>query len=603
MLVSFSLLCLPCFSLQRHPPPLEAQSAPRGDAKPWNVPLLSSGITPLGGAPWPSSQGNLSATFQPPDAPCPPESLPTPEGMTANIACLPVVDRSAEFPELTVREGSVGHPDVIIPNPGRIEAGTTYKSGRLPVTNSATYRTYLEVYPQSAGTMQPNSFALATATNRVEKGVEVLAYYTTGPNGPDVPLLRVFDWSCLPAYPCANGATSPAYTWTVQIRDVTCYYKMLEDNTGHYVNYVYYRNSSWMIDPGVPPSTPPLWRNAVTFLNFCTSQYDGVYDHDYRHNQQDCSVTGCKSWAGIVEVDDNLPPAENIAKQGFHHQALDYDGQTSYFFPEDVNFISPPTQWQMYYLLPNNTYETGTYQDDDGDGVPNSSDHDIDGDGVNNGVIPSNNNNETQCGATASSGEQPEFNPYVRPERIDGVFAGVDDDGDTLVDEALPAGAASRDCDGDGYNGGPEGGTPLCGNGVNDDGVIYGGSDDSVVDDGCPGGPSQVGAYSEGQFNIGVSDQDACGTNGWPSDLVSGGVPDSTNKINILDWTSLQLRMNTSPGNPSYNSRWDLQPGPGVFSNWINVSDLTTLIAGASGYPPMLNEQKAFNGPSCPWPP
>ena len=36
--------------------------------------------------------------------------------------------------------------------------------------------------------------------------------------------------------------------------------------------------------------------------------------------------------------------------------------------------------------------------------------------------------------------ESDPLNGAIRPERIDGVFAGADDDGDTLVDEALPPG-------------------------------------------------------------------------------------------------------------------------------------------------------------------
>ena len=193
------------------------------------------------------------------------------------------------------------------------------------------------------------------------------------------------------------------------------------------------------------------------------------------------------------------------------------------------------------------------------------------------------------------------MDPGSRPERIDGVFAGVDDDGDTQVDEPLPTGAASSDCDRDGYTGSAEAGTPLCGNGKNDDGVVFGGSDDGVVDDGCPGGPAPAGLYSEAQFNIGLTDQDPCGANGWPADL-SG----SDNKITLVDITSFVApapkKLNTSPGAPGFNPRWDLSPG-GPGSNWIVLQDLTSLVAGATAYPPMLGGVRAFNGPACPWAP
>ncbi len=44
----------------------------------------------------------------------------------------------------------------------------------------------------------------------------------------------------------------------------------------------------------------------------------------------------------------------------------------------------------------------------------------------------------------------------VQPERLDGAHAGVDDDGDTQIDEALPNGSDTADCDGDGFKGSAE---------------------------------------------------------------------------------------------------------------------------------------------------
>jgi len=218
---------------------------------------------------------------------------------------------------------------------------------------------------------------------------------------------------------------------------------------------------------------------------------------------------------------------------------------------------------------------------------------DTDGDGVQDA-------DELACGGDPN-------NSARRPERVDGSFAGTDDDGDGEFDEALPGGAQAFDCDGDGYRGAPEDGTPLCGNGINDDGVVFGGLDDGVVDDGCPGGPAQVGAYSEAQFNIGLGDQDPCGLNGWPSDFVSGGIFASTDQVDIADLSSFlspTRRVDTSPGHPNFDDRWDLQPGAGIFGPaWINVADLSALLGGTSGNPPMLGGARAFDGPVCPWAP
>ncbi len=182
------------------------------------------------------------------------------------------------------------------------------------------------------------------------------------------------------------------------------------------------------------------------------------------------------------------------------------------------------------------------------------------------------------------------------PERLDGAFAGVDDDGNDGADEALPPGAAGFDCDGDGYTGTVEAGTPLCGNGVNDDRVVA-----AVIDDGCPGGPAQAGSFSEGQFNIGTSDQDPCGAD-WPTNVYSLSGP-SENDIDIqdiLDFFAPVPRVNTNPGDPDFSSRRDLIPGSGGLGFWLNVQDLLAVIVDA---PPMLAGVTAINGPPCPWPP
>jgi hypothetical protein len=133
------------------------------------------------------------------------------------------------------------------------------------------------------------------------------------------------------------------------------------------------------------------------------------------------------------------------------------------------------------------------------------------------------------------------------------------------VDEALPGGASGFDCDGDGYK-----------------------------------GSAESNVYQPGT----TGDQDPCGATGWPSDLVSVP-PDSANRITLTDLTSFLAplrRFNTSPGDGGYDVRWDLVPGPGLFMEEINLNDLTALLAGPTGYPPMLGGVRAFGGPVCPSP-
>ena len=209
------------------------------------------------------------------------------------------------------------------------------------------------------------------------------------------------------------------------------------------------------------------------------------------------------------------------------------------------------------------------------------------------------------------------LNPEKRPERLD--LPG-DDDGDGDVNEPLPAGASTFDCDGDGFRGAAEEGVPLCANARNDDN-----SDDSLVNDGCPAlsaaetvctgavdndgdtivndGCAGAGAFQEGEFNARTSDQDPCGLDGWPADLWHVG--GSTNDVDIFDLASFMgpvRRLDTSPGGYGYDHRWDVTPGPMVpGSRWINVQDLTAMSAVLA--PPMLGKARAFDGPKCPWAP
>lgn len=178
---------------------------------------------------------------------------------------------------------------------------------------------------------------------------------------------------------------------------------------------------------------------------------------------------------------------------------------------------------------------------------------DSDGDGVANSI-------EIACGSNPG-------NEASLPERVDGPFAGQDEDGDTAIDEPLPGAAAGVDCDGDGYPGAAEG-------------SIFAPTSDR--------------------------DQDPCGSEGWPSDPFGDDL--STNRLDIQDVLSFVAptrHLDTSPPESAYSARWDLTPGPSSpFSNHINILDLTTMvdgIAGSPAYPRMFGGLRAFDKP-CPWP-
>jgi len=117
--------------------------------------------------------------------------------------------------------------------------------------------------------------------------------------------------------------------------------------------------------------------------------------------------------------------------------------------------------------------------------------------------------------------------------------------------------------------------------------------------------------YNEAQeqaiFGVPGRDRLRCGTDSWPSDVMSayGQEPDSQNRVTIQDVGSFVLpvrRLDTSPGDPNFSRRWDLNPGPNGTANWINISDLVALSSSASGrsaYPSMFGGQRAWHGPYC----
>ncbi len=122
----------------------------------------------------------------------------------------------------------------------------------------------------------------------------------------------------------------------------------------------------------------------------------------------------------------------------------------------------------------------------------------------------------------------------------------------------------------------------------------------------CPATPIDTDGdgWKDGdEVLIGTNSDKPCGVDGWPANLFDTGP--SANKLDVQDIVSFIApvrRLNTSPGNPNFSARWDLVPGKGIFPEWINVQDMTALIAGATGSPPMFNGQRAFNQ-TCPFPP
>jgi uncharacterized protein YkwD len=82
----------------------------------------------------------------------------------------------------------------------------------------------------------------------------------------------------------------------------------------------------------------------------------------------------------------------------------------------------------------------------------------------------------------------------------------------------------------------------------------------------------------------------------WPADLSSGPSANKVDLNDVMSFVAPVRHINTSPGDASFDSRWDIVPGAGILDTTINIQDVTAL---ASLAPPMFGGARAFNGPSC----
>jgi hypothetical protein len=162
--------------------------------------------------------------------------------------------------------------------------------------------------------------------------------------------------------------------------------------------------------------------------------------------------------------------------------------------------------------------------------LANAAQTDTDSDGEGDDCDPNDDNDYSADTAEDACGSDPLSAASV-PERIDGPYAEADDDGDTLVDEALPAGAGAYDCDGDGFTGGVEaflgtGPQAAC-------------ADTDAADDEPP-------------------------PDGWPLDS------NDDRSVDLLDVVALKPHFGSTDPDPGYDRRFDLSGQDGT----INLFDV-----------------------------
>ena len=238
------------------------------------------------------------------------------------------------------------------PPPGGIGAGTIYRKGSLQTLEHSELHTKMFVHPDGVNPSSPGlSWLFTTATNRTDKGVEVVGiYFEENPDGS----LGVFDWSCSPEYPCAGGEPGPSWIWTSFFTNFSCNMTEFVDQGGHLQTIMQYANQTRKLDNG----TPPLWRNAVYLWNFCVDEWDLIYEHEYRTNQLDCSIRSeCGWWGPILETfSDSLPEIDEL---GFEDSLLLHDGVSSELRPDETDFVDPTFPWLLNHLDPNRGFGVG----------------------------------------------------------------------------------------------------------------------------------------------------------------------------------------------------------------------------------------------------
>ena len=237
-----------------------------------------------------------------------------------------------------------------LPVPGGIGSGLIYNVGTLTSHRNAALVTKMIVHPGGAGRL--TNYLFTTATNRTQKGVEVVGIYYLSYEGE----IGVFDWSCMPGHPCEDGSEQPSWIWAYPLRFVACNYSPQPDDGGHSHDTMLYVNAT--VHATVHGAEGD-WINFVLFRNYCRDAWDLVYRHDFAGAQPDCSAdNSCGWWGPILETFMPNPQAP-IAELGFFGGVLIHDGVPSRLGETETSWVPPRAPWLEFHRNPNSSWGAG----------------------------------------------------------------------------------------------------------------------------------------------------------------------------------------------------------------------------------------------------
>ncbi len=243
-----------------------------------------------------------------------------------------------------------------MPFPGAPSAGIEYTLGTLQALESTRFVTKMYVQEGGLEASGPVDWLFTVIGGRIQKGIEPVGIYRDTPDGS----LGLFDWSCSEEYPCQNGEPGPSWVLIQGFSDLSCNLTDINDKGGHKQTILLASNDSTKISD----ESPPRWSNQFYLWNYCDNSWDLVYQHEYRIDQLDCSVTytNCARYANWIETFAN--PLPQINEVGFEDAMIFHDGNWSVLNTDNSRFFNDVSQWETFHLQPDHSYGVGNFTND-----------------------------------------------------------------------------------------------------------------------------------------------------------------------------------------------------------------------------------------------